>query len=134
MSEQDNLTTIKTIYDAFRTGDVETILAAVADDVDWGADGNGGAAPWYGIRRSKAEVGRFFADVAGAADVLDFTPLAYGTSEDGVFALIRFGARYKSTGREVSMNLHHYFRFADGKIVYYRGSEDTAQTAAALAS
>ncbi len=30
------------------------------------------------------------------------------------------------------MNLHHYFRFEDGKIAYYRGSEDTAQTEAAL--
>jgi hypothetical protein len=32
------------------------------------------------------------------------------------------------------MNLHHYFRFRDGKIAYYRGSEDSAQTLAALAS
>lgn len=31
------------------------------------------------------------------------------------------------------MNLHHYFRFRDGKIEYYRGSEDTVQTVAALA-
>ena len=30
------------------------------------------------------------------------------------------------------MNLHHFFRFRDGKIAYYRGSEDTAVTAAAL--
>ncbi len=30
------------------------------------------------------------------------------------------------------MNLHHYFTFRDGKIVYYRGTEDTAQTAAVL--
>ena len=37
-----------------------------------------------------------------------------------------------STGREAAMNLHHYFRFRDGKIAYYRGSEDTAQTLAAL--
>jgi ketosteroid isomerase-like protein len=29
-------------------------------------------------------------------------------------------------------NLHHVFRFRDGKIAYYRGSEDTAQTAAVL--
>jgi NitT/TauT family transport system substrate-binding protein len=29
-------------------------------------------------------------------------------------------------------NLHHYFRFRDGKIAYYRGTEDTAQTQAVL--
>jgi hypothetical protein len=26
------------------------------------------------------------------------------------------------------MNLHHYFKFRDGKVAYYRGTEDTAQT------
>jgi ketosteroid isomerase-like protein len=30
------------------------------------------------------------------------------------------------------MNLHHYWRFRDGKVEYYRGSEDTALTAAIL--
>lgn len=24
------------------------------------------------------------------------------------------------------MNLHHFFRFRDGKVAYYRGTEDTA--------
>jgi ketosteroid isomerase-like protein len=30
------------------------------------------------------------------------------------------------------MNLHHYFKFRDGKIAYYRGTEDTAQTESVL--
>ena len=30
------------------------------------------------------------------------------------------------------MNLHHFFTFRDGKIAYYRGIEDTAQTEAVL--
>jgi hypothetical protein len=32
------------------------------------------------------------------------------------------------------MHLHHYFKFRDGKVYYYRGSEDTAQTVDALSS
>ncbi len=32
------------------------------------------------------------------------------------------------------MNLHHYFRFRGDKIEFYRGTEDTAQTEAALQS
>ena len=31
-----------------------------------------------------------------------------------------------------SDNLHHYFKFRDGKIAYYRGTEDTAQTETVL--
>lgn len=35
-------------------------------------------------------------------------------------------------GKAAQMNLHHYFRFRDGKIAYYRGAEDIAQTRAVL--
>jgi hypothetical protein len=31
------------------------------------------------------------------------------------------------------MDLHHWWRFRDGKIYYYRGTEDTALTASLLA-
>ncbi len=30
--------------------------------------------------------------------------------------------------RAACSNLHHYFAFRDGKISYYRGTEDVAQT------
>jgi ketosteroid isomerase-like protein len=36
------------------------------------------------------------------------------------------------TGRHVEMNMHHYWKFRDGKVCYVRSSEDTAQVAAAL--
>ena len=30
------------------------------------------------------------------------------------------------------MNLHHHFRFRDGKVSFYRGTEDSSQTETAL--
>jgi len=36
------------------------------------------------------------------------------------------------TGKDVATNLHHYWRLRDGKVAYYRGSEDTALIAQAL--
>ena len=41
-------------------------------------------------------------------------------------------ARSRATGKSVAMNLHHFFTLRDGKIAYYRGTEDTAQTQAVL--
>ena len=64
MNTQDNLATVRGIYEAFGTGDVETILAAVADDVDWSVDAEP-VAPWYGPRKGKDGVASFFADLAG---------------------------------------------------------------------
>jgi uncharacterized protein len=46
--------------------------------------------------------------------------------------VVQFRARSRATGRTAAMNLHHFFKFRDGKIAYYRGTEDTTQTEAAL--
>ena len=42
---------------------------------------------------------------------------------------LRYASRNTATGKEASMHLHHYWRFRDGKVEYYRGSEDTQLTA-----
>jgi uncharacterized protein len=77
-------------------------------------------------------VARFFAEIAGALEVTEFMPVAMGASENEVFVLIRFGFRSPTTGREGTANLHHYWRFRDGNVECYRGSEDTALTAHVL--
>jgi uncharacterized protein len=133
VSASDNLNTVKAIYDAFGRADVATILDAVGDDIDWAAEGQADAAPWYGQRTSKEGVARFFQDIGGAIEVQDFTPLSFAANdEDEVHTLIRFAFRSRETGREATMNIHHFWRLRNGKIVFYRGSEDTAQTVAAL--
>jgi uncharacterized protein len=133
MGAKDNLATVEAIYEAFGTGDVETILEAVADDVDWAVDAEP-VGPWYGQGTGKDGVASFFADIATATDVQDFAVEGMGASDDEVFAFLRFAVRMKATGREAAFHLHHYFRFGgDGKIEYYRGSEDSAQVEHALA-
>ena len=46
--------------------------------------------------------------------------------------MVHCRAKSRRTGKEVDMNLHHYFRFTDGKVSFYRGTEDSSQTEAAL--
>ena len=51
-----------------------------------------------------------------ADGVQDFAVEGIGASDNEVFAFLRFAVRMKSTGREASFHLHHYFRFAgDGR-------------------
>ena len=66
MAAENNLATIRGVDEAFGTGDVEAILTAVADDVDWAVDAEP-VGPWYGQRRGRDGVASFFADIAGAA-------------------------------------------------------------------
>ena len=63
-------------------------------------------------------------------DVEEFEPLTLVGAGDEVFALVRFAGRNRETKKSVSQTLHHYFRFRDEKVAYYRGTEDTAQVAA----
>ena len=134
MSGTENIETIKAVYDAFGRGDVPAILAVVTDDVDWATETSLDRAPWWGTRKGKAGVGTFFDAFGKAMDVEDFTPLTFAADDNGdVLTVVRFATRSRDTGKLAKMHLHHYFRFTNGKISYYRGSEDTALTAATLA-
>jgi ketosteroid isomerase-like protein len=132
MSADVNIKIIKDVYEAFGRGDVAAVLAAVADDVDWAAEAAGSGAPWYGVRHGKAEVVQFFEAYGATMEVQEWTPLAFAASDADVHTVVRLRSRSRATGKSVAMNLHHFFTLRDGKIAYYRGTEDTAQTEAAL--
>jgi len=130
---QQNLETIKAMYTAFGGGDVDAILELVTDDVDWSTDAAIESAPWYGPRRGKAAVGRFFEAIGQTGPVTDFTPLSFATNDEGdVMVFIRYAFTVTATGKSGAMHLHHYWRFRDGKVCFVRCSEDTALVAAAL--
>ena len=132
MSADANIKTIEEVYQAFGRGDVATILDAVTDDVDWAAEAASSAAAWYGVRHGRDAVAAFFADFGSTMEVEEFTPVSFAANDTDVLTVVRFKARSRGTGRALQMDLHHYFKFRDGKIAYYRGTEDTAQTEAVL--
>jgi ketosteroid isomerase-like protein len=56
------------------------------------------------------------------------------TSNDSdVIVVVHWTFTVNATGRSASMYMQHWWRLADGKIVFFRGSEDTEQSAAAFA-
>jgi len=133
MSTEQNLEITTQMYEAFGRGDVQAILDLVTDDIDWSTDAAIPSAPWYGPRHGKDEVASFFAAIGSTGPVTEFTPLAYASNQDGdVMVFLRYAFAVTATGKQVEMNMHHYWKFRDGKVCYVRSSEDTAQVAAAL--
>ena len=133
-ASQKNLETIKTAYAAFQRGDIAAVLDLVADDVDWASEASGTGAPWFGPHKGKQGAGEFFDALGKTMEIEDFTPITYATTDDGdVLAVVRYAARSRETGKVAKMNLHHWWRFTNGKISFYRGTEDTALTVGALA-
>ena len=133
MSQQDNLTIVKEIYDAVGRGDVAAILDRVSDDVDWAAEAASKTAPWHGARVGKDGVASFFSALATSIEIRAFTPHSFAAGEDDVHLLVDWTFQPVGTGREASMTMHHYWRLRDGKVAYFRGSEDTELTAEVFA-
>ena len=124
---------VQRLYAAVFDNDIDAILAELADDVDWAAEAASTSVPWYGSYRGKAEVPQFFKELGSSVDITEFTEVAYGCGDTDVMAVIRFAYTVHATGKRTSMYMQHWWRFADGKIVFFRGAEDTEQSAAAFA-
>jgi len=127
MATDAKIDTVERVYQAFGEGDLDTILGAMTEDVDWAAETSSTAAPWYGVRHGKDQVSSFFNEFGQTMEVEEFTPLSVAANDTDVFSVVRIRAKSRSTGRTLVNNLHHFFRFRGGKIAFYRGTEDTAQ-------
>ena len=128
MSSDDNVKTITSAYEAFARGDIPAVIDLLADDVDWASEAASTEVPWWGPRHGKAEVLAFFEALGTAMEVKEFTPLVIVGDGDDVLTVVRYQATSRANGKTASMDIHHHWRFRDGKIVRYRGSEDTLQT------
>jgi len=124
---------IQRFYEAYGRGaGIDTLLADVADDVDWAAEAASTSVPWYGAYRGKAAVPGFFAAIGDNVDVTEFVPLSFTSNDTDVIVAVHWTYTVKATGKQASMHMQHWWRFADGKIVFFRGSEDSEQSAAAF--
>jgi len=132
MGADENTKTIQRVYEAFGRGDLQTVLDAVTDDVDWATETSSTGAPWYGVRHGGDGVASFFEAFGSTMEVQEFDPFAFAATDSEVHTVVHCRAAARATGKVMDQNLHHFFRFRDGKIAFYRGTEDTAQTEAAL--
>lgn len=132
-SQVDN-TKVTITYDAGGRGDIPAILDRVTEDVGWSAEAASQAAPWHGPRAGQAGVASFFSDLANSIEITEFSPHSFATSENDAHLLVRPSFRSITTGRQASMTMHHYWRVRGGKVEYFRGSEDTEQTAGVFAA
>src|SRR2546427_7365088 len=64
VSAEQNIATIKTLYEAFGRGDVDFILERCTDDVDWASGVASAVAPWQDPKHGKAELTSFFTGIA----------------------------------------------------------------------
>jgi ketosteroid isomerase-like protein len=125
MSSDDNIKLVRTAYEAFGRGDIPAVLEVIDDDCDWGVEASSQLAPYYGSRHGKGEILAFFQELASTFEVERFEPTAIAGDGEDVLAVVAYAIKSNATGKSGTMNIHHHFKVVDGKLTYFRGSEDT---------
>ena len=131
MSSDDNVKTIQSVYEAFGRGDIPTDPRRGHRRRRLGHRGRRHRRTVVGpARTARTRSTEFFEQFAGGHG----TGRVHAARDrrDGDAVLTRRAlprASRAATGtRGGDGLLHHYLRFRDGKIAYYRGAEDTLQT------
>ena len=126
-----NINFIQGLYAAFGKGDIATVVAGAAPDVDWVVNGRRKDFPSFGTWKGVGEVQKFFANIAQHQESKGFSPQEFFAADDRVFVLGHYDWKIRKTGREVSSDWVHVFTIRDGKVAKFREFNDTAQFAEA---
>jgi len=129
---QENVTTVRNLYDLFAKGDVPTVLAGFDPEIEWNeaenfpyADGNpyiGPNAVLEGVfMRLGSEWDYWKLDIG---EVLD--------AGESVVAMGRYQAKNKTTGKEINAQFAHVWKLRDGKAVSFQQYADTQQVVDAV--
>lgn len=131
MSESENVRIVEGIFASFARGDVPSVLAALAEDVEWFIPGPA-EVPYAGLRRGRDEVLQFFIALGGAVDFEQFEPREYVAQNDVVVVVGFERGRVRTTGKVFDNPWMMIFKLRGGRVIYFRGYEDTAAVAAAF--
>jgi ketosteroid isomerase-like protein len=120
---------IRELYAAFAGGNVEAVLNAVTDDVNWYTPGG---APYSGHHMGRDAVRRYFAELDHAVRLDEFDVDEVLEDGDRVVVLGRERATVKETGRDFSTRFAHVVRLRKGKIADVAVFADTHAAASAF--
>jgi ketosteroid isomerase-like protein len=110
---------LRFLYGRRAAGDIEPLLNAVSDDIEWWSMGEQGALPWSGKWRGKAGVVAFFEAVAGAVDVVGFDLLDHLADHEQIAFLCKVSYRPQGSNRIREEQKVDIFTMRDGKIVRF---------------
>ncbi|HYD81334.1 MAG TPA: nuclear transport factor 2 family protein [Paucimonas sp.] len=125
MSEQDNVGVVEQAYRYYKDGDVQGILSLCAEDIEWELPRMEGVA-FSGKRKGREQVGKFFAQLAAAQEVLQFEPREFVAQGDKVIALGHYAWSVRDTDRNFEGDWVHVFTVRGGQVAQFKEYTDTA--------
>lgn len=130
--KSENVAVVENLYDAFASGDIDTVLSYMDPEIDWReaenfpyADGN----PYIG---PDAVAEGVFVRIGSEWDNWRLDVQEIHESDAAVIAFGRYKARHKGTAREINAQFVHVWRIRDGKAASFQQYADTLQVVNAM--
>ena len=133
MNGQENVSLILSIYEAFRRGDIATILSLLDPQADLYFEGPS-SIPWAGNRHGREGWANFFQAIGENLDEMTVTMEPFAAQGGNVVAIGRYQARVKRTGKRIDSPLVHLWTVRNGLVVRCQELTNTATEAAACTS
>ena len=122
--------TITNVYAAFASGDVPTVLGALAPNVSWTeAEGFPYGGTYVGPDAVLQDV---FVKLGSEWDGYAAVPHELIANADTVVALGEYSGTYKATGKGFKAPFAHVWKFGEGRVISFRQHTDTAVVQRAL--
>jgi ketosteroid isomerase-like protein len=121
----------KGLYDAFKAGAIDKVIAGMAADIDWQTHGRPKDFPTIGRWRGPAGAQEFFRLVGESLDVKEFAPHTFAAAADKVIVQGHYRWTVRTTGKPVDSEWCHIFTLKNGKVTEFREFTDTAAFAEA---
>ncbi|MEM8962855.1 MAG: nuclear transport factor 2 family protein [Acidobacteriota bacterium] len=125
-------TVVEAAVAAFTRGDLEAVLGAMADDVDFLPSGPTEHLTWTANRRGPSGVQAYFAELLAQVDYEHFSGDRFLVDGDDVFVVGNAKMLFKATGRRIETGWVGCFTVKGERIVRYRDYWDTASALLAL--
>ena len=125
----DSMATVRSIYDAFGKGDVQTVLGLLSDKVEWNEAEHfpywtGG--PFIG---PQAVLNGVFARIGQDFDGFKVDIGRLVGCGDTVVSEVRYRGTAKATGKRLDVQVAHVWDVRDGKVARFQQYADTWQVA-----
>lgn len=113
-------------YDAYRKGDIDTVMGFMAEKVDWKLVGPPKLMRYAGQRETHAEIRKVFDQMAEDDTIQVFQEREFIEAGDELVVLGFVKGSTVPGGKHFETEWVHVFTIRDGKITRWRGFYDTA--------
>jgi uncharacterized protein len=120
---------LRTLYAAVRKGQLDFVLNAIHDDIEFISYSPVTVFPFLGHRRGKAAMSEALHGAVEAFEFVACEPVSMVVEPENAAVMLFTRGVSRATGRSVQGMLAHFLRFRDGKIVELREFMDSLKAA-----